>query len=407
MSRLPADRVREALLHPVKEARRLAYDYFTDALRPDPAAMATVIEAVTRYGRREAFGLRAGDAELGLSPDAVRWALGELQTAPLGDDDYSHREVARLLAEADPGLLAPVADEVLAAPGLGPDAAARIKSRLALRAKAGDELWADLDALCRAHAKAENGWEFPWEHGYDLVAALGRQGDRHAPRVMDLLAVAAGEDDTAAFWKEVLAVRLAGVLRHEPAVPLLIPKFEADAEILSEEAIGALTRIGTDATVAAALAAYHAAPWEVRLYLGGVFSNVRSAAALEAGMSAARGEEDDEQRSHLTVGVVGQLSTDGNDFARDYLAAAGDDIEVLSVVIPACTLTGQDYPELPAWRAALAAPRRAYHPPEPPAPVHRGPPPITRDDTRVGRNDPCPCGSGKKYKKCCLPRGAG
>ena len=25
--------------------------------------------------------------------------------------------------------------------------------------------------------------------------------------------------------------------------------------------------------------------------------------------------------------------------------------------------------------------------------VHEGP--------RVGRNDPCPCGSGKKYKKCC------
>jgi hypothetical protein len=21
---------------------------------------------------------------------------------------------------------------------------------------------------------------------------------------------------------------------------------------------------------------------------------------------------------------------------------------------------------------------------------------------RIGRNDPCPCGSGKKYKKCCL-----
>lgn len=25
--------------------------------------------------------------------------------------------------------------------------------------------------------------------------------------------------------------------------------------------------------------------------------------------------------------------------------------------------------------------------------VHQGP--------RIGRNDPCPCGSGKKYKKCC------
>ena len=25
-----------------------------------------------------------------------------------------------------------------------------------------------------------------------------------------------------------------------------------------------------------------------------------------------------------------------------------------------------------------------------------------RTHTKVGRNDPCPCGSGKKYKKCCL-----
>jgi tetratricopeptide (TPR) repeat protein len=23
---------------------------------------------------------------------------------------------------------------------------------------------------------------------------------------------------------------------------------------------------------------------------------------------------------------------------------------------------------------------------------------------KTGRNDPCPCGSGKKYKKCCLPK---
>lgn len=28
-------------------------------------------------------------------------------------------------------------------------------------------------------------------------------------------------------------------------------------------------------------------------------------------------------------------------------------------------------------------------------------PPITRDRPKIGRNDPCPCGSGKKYKHCC------
>lgn len=24
---------------------------------------------------------------------------------------------------------------------------------------------------------------------------------------------------------------------------------------------------------------------------------------------------------------------------------------------------------------------------------------------RIGRNDPCPCGSGKKYKRCCIDMG--
>src|SRR6266542_2923613 len=32
--------------------------------------------------------------------------------------------------------------------------------------------------------------------------------------------------------------------------------------------------------------------------------------------------------------------------------------------------------------------------------------PRTADGQKVGRNDPCPCGSGKKYKKCCLLKSA-
>ncbi|MCL2493664.1 MAG: SEC-C metal-binding domain-containing protein [Clostridiales bacterium] len=26
---------------------------------------------------------------------------------------------------------------------------------------------------------------------------------------------------------------------------------------------------------------------------------------------------------------------------------------------------------------------------------------VRRSGAKVGRNDPCPCGSGKKYKNCC------
>jgi SEC-C motif-containing protein len=33
-----------------------------------------------------------------------------------------------------------------------------------------------------------------------------------------------------------------------------------------------------------------------------------------------------------------------------------------------------------------------------------GPAPIRNATPKVGRNDPCPCGSGKKYKHCCLAK---
>ena len=30
--------------------------------------------------------------------------------------------------------------------------------------------------------------------------------------------------------------------------------------------------------------------------------------------------------------------------------------------------------------------------------------PYVRSGKKIGRNDPCPCGSGKKYKQCCMKK---
>ncbi len=55
---------------------------------------------------------------------------------------------------------------------------------------------------------------------------------------------------------------------------------------------------------------------------------------------------------------------------------------------------GEDAPAAPARGAAPPPPM-----PQPIQPVRQGP--------RVGRNDPCWCGSGKKYKKCHMPTDEG
>ncbi|MEM0926075.1 MAG: SEC-C metal-binding domain-containing protein, partial [Planctomycetota bacterium] len=33
--------------------------------------------------------------------------------------------------------------------------------------------------------------------------------------------------------------------------------------------------------------------------------------------------------------------------------------------------------------------------------------PIRNKGQKIGRNDPCPCGSGKKYKNCCMRKQVG
>jgi preprotein translocase subunit SecA len=48
-------------------------------------------------------------------------------------------------------------------------------------------------------------------------------------------------------------------------------------------------------------------------------------------------------------------------------------------------------------RAPMGAPPPGMAVPQGPKPAV----PIRRDTPKVGRNDPCPCGSGRKYKKCC------
>jgi preprotein translocase subunit SecA len=52
-----------------------------------------------------------------------------------------------------------------------------------------------------------------------------------------------------------------------------------------------------------------------------------------------------------------------------------------------------------AFGGTVPGPPEARESESPPRPAP-APAPVVRTAPRVGRNDPCYCGSGKKYKKC-------
>ena len=221
-------------------------------------------------------------------------------------------------------------------------------------------------------------------------------------------------------WMECFATRLVGEMRLEAAVPLLVGKLKDDGgDLMNEECQRSFVMVGTDAVVEAICQGFTAAPCHYRLYASSALANIRSDLVVRRCLELLRQEQSGEMvEANLILAVLQNFSSDGIERGRQYSLTASN--EVRTELLATATLTGVSFPELEAWKAdeeraaedrkqrreMLSVPSKK-RPPEPgslpalgdlidPDPVS----PITREE-KVGRNDPCPCGSGKKYKKCC------
>ena len=65
-------------------------------------------------------------------------------------------------------------------------------------------------------------------------------------------------------------------------------------------------------------------------------------------------------------------------------------------------LEGRDLTERLRIQEARGAYERALADPNRPRFAAPREEPVRRRAAKIGRNDPCPCGSGRKYKSCCL-----
>jgi preprotein translocase subunit SecA len=100
-------------------------------------------------------------------------------------------------------------------------------------------------------------------------------------------------------------------------------------------------------------------------------------------------------RAELAFQALGQILQDPKSSASTRLRAA---IVILSHALPSPAKERRATPTLPksAQEPATQNPeimhKNAQIPPQP----------YRRPDPKTGRNDRCPCGSGRKFKQCCL-----
>jgi len=259
--------------------------------------------------------------------------------------------------------------------------------------------------------------EVDLEHAYNLVEAVARNGSAYADRVLDLLSE---EIDSYTHnpmaWMEGLAARLAGEMRLEAAVPLLVEKLHVDGDWTNEQCARALTRMGSDSAVELIADDYPTSELHYRIYAVGVLEDTHSDASLEACLQLFDVEDDLDLRFGMGHAILRQYSFGTINAMREFILNTPPHRERNSMrdrLVAVAALTGNSFPEYEEWQALARGMREDHRAVSRELLAGRAAPgqTITSENEaepkarlKTGRNSPCPCGSGRKYKKCCGKR---
>jgi len=423
--RLTEEQVLAAFERPGRDVRYAAARWFAVSASPNTAAMPAAIAAIELHGPA-AFLTCAPIADLAQTPATIEWTVGQLEDSTL---DPSLREhLSRLLRSADPRLLAPHELSIRKSQTLWPELRRDCAQRIRLLELDAPALWLKLERLCDSGRKTLKSGEIDYRGGERIVDALACD-PANAQAALDRLAATAdcacdlksdepdaappAEADHSGAWMECFLTLLVGQMRLPGAIPGLVDKLHRPGQILSEESLRALIRIGAapkagDRVATELRTAIAEADDAFRRKSSVALGGIRSDVAVEALIAALAAEPELEHKAGLAEWLVGQFSTDANEAVRELLLAHPQlEPEALEELVVSATILGQEFPELAEWRtkaAALTHDRESQIAAFKAAPVRRDPVAPLRGPKSVGRNETCPCGSGKKFKKCCLAR---
>ncbi len=439
------DRVKQLILHPDLDVRESALDYFTNAYSTDPTIMPLVIESIDTHGWRFAFRVLGNCPLLTQTSETVDWLIRTLNSSADELEFHDLDDLAYVLREAPCALLEPRESEILGLSSFEEEHREIVRQRLEIYRWDDATCWRTLEELCTT---AQDEDEIDRSYAGYIVRELAQRSSLDVAKVLQLLAESSDDSTEFAYWVEPLMVDLAGRARLEPAVPLLIAKMarvgsddDDEENSTASDCAEALTRIGNSEVIQTLADLFPDGIEEFRRCCADVLGYIHSDLAVETCYSLFKQATDRETRLHLAWGLVAQFATEGIDAAVDVLREQKDTFEsddLMDRLLQTCRLMEVTFPEFDEWQKerkdylstggintqvyralrevqqrwddwddeqslrALPSPTRntlptpSFVPPS--AKLINAP----LRQQKIGRNDPCPCGSGKKFKACCL-----
>lgn len=436
--RFPEARIKDAILNTDPNIRQRAVSYFAKSYSPDPEIMSLVIEAVETFGRQEAYHLIGLSRDLPQTEETIGWIIDELNEEESDQNGNYIFNLSMVLVHADPALLLPRESDILEARNFLQDLRTPVVERLQMLSWDAATCWQKLEEFCEESKDKRYVNEVNLSYANLIVEALARYGDECEQKVRECLELKLDDYSHHPMkWLEPLIVRLAGQTNLASVIPQIVAKLHIGADLLSQECADALTRIGTPSVVQAIAEAFPTAKRHFRVYSIGPLERIHSDLAVETCLKLFEVEKDGDVRSDLAHALLFQFAHEGIELARQMLIGKKLDFEgkgLRSYLLETCTFMGERFPEYEEWLATEKAEKAAHFrrvkelegdpaglfkfaleqltgketddarklKPTLPSTPGLTLPHQQASKQKVGRNDFCPCGSGKKFKKCCL-----
>jgi hypothetical protein len=423
------------LSHPDPWVRRQALDYLVPAHDPSPATADDLWRAMDAVPPTERHAFLSSLSDLPQTQYSAGRLIAALRNVAYDDHEEDLIDALRSL---DFDLIPKFLEEIRATDG-SEDIVPHLEARLELATKPPEQLWQSLiensnDAEDDDESDEEEE-EDEYDYGWDdvdeelaerLIEALARHPEFAGPRVLEILSGRHRET-----WLETWCATLAGRMRLSAAVEPLLALLAQDtyADALGEEILRALVRLGSPEGVARIENFMTGAESGPRITAIDALGGIKLPQSERLLRDLIPTEEDPTVVTFLASSLTDLCPTDPQTLELLRSVAVEEKYNPYEINIPeqlaaVATMVGWEFPELAKWRKNAAeddreerellenpaafdifAKKLAQRQFEREQPAQIPPPepltPYRREAPKVGRNDPCPCGSGKKYKKCC------
>ena len=414
--------------------RSTILEVLTRLPKDDGTALTIARKAIERDGWTGAFESTHLLGELTVNQESLEWAVSSLPlTNPENSDPAPAIPLLKMISRGNPTWLAEQQQELIrkikkSVANLSPQSLAAltktIKQRIHFDARNSSECYEEIQNYC-AKFDTESAFDDFDTQFIDIATdRIAEENDLETiePSIVQTLSEVSTEEFRDGDWFAGTLIILAGKIKCTGAISTLLTLFDSDWDWWNEQIPLAVSRMASDEVLDQIASTYFQLPNHGRLFLSDSFASFRTphtASVLESILSK---ESDPDHRWSIAEGLAIQFNDSAAGKARAVLDEAPANIHselLMQILYTHAQLDNPGFEEIDVqrWKDFLRdqLEKRQQHrermqtssllgwAPTPPADTdsHKGTP-IVSETPKIGRNEPCPCGSGKKYKKCCL-----